>query len=163
MSSGQHQLRQVVRASTETSAFRQQQNNVKSQKSTGGRTDATGLHKGALTEYCQCQCHARPYTRILAHRSRCVNTLEAIHCNHWTLKKVARSRMRVNLNTVSSLQLAVSNLLFCLEFHWVGDKHSKFSVIHTRLSSDYKASFFNAQHWHCMWKICSHRPTNNSN
>ena len=115
----------MVRASPETSALRQQQNNVKSQKSTGGRTDATGLHKGALTEYCQCRCHTRPYTRILAHRSRCVNILEAIRCNPWTLKKVARSRMRVNLNTVSSLQLIVSNLLFCLEFHGVGDKHSK--------------------------------------
>ena len=33
--------------------------------------------------------------------------------------------MRVNLNTVSSLQHIVSNLLFCLEFHGVGDKHSK--------------------------------------
>ena len=33
--------------------------------------------------------------------------------------------MRVNLNTVSSLQHIVSNLLFCLEFHGVGDQHSK--------------------------------------
>ena len=33
--------------------------------------------------------------------------------------------MRVNLNTVSSLQLIVSNLLFCLEFCRIGDKHSK--------------------------------------
>ena len=33
--------------------------------------------------------------------------------------------MTVNLNTVSSLQHIVSNLLFCLEFHGVGDQHSK--------------------------------------
>ena len=38
---------------------------------------------------------------------------------------VARSRTRVNLNTVSSLQLAVSNLLFCLEFRRIGNKLSK--------------------------------------
>ena len=41
-------------------------------KSTGGRTDATKLHKGALTEYCPCQCHTGPCTIILGHRSRCV-------------------------------------------------------------------------------------------
>ena len=35
---------------------------------------------------------------------------------------------------------------------------SHISVIHTRLSSDYKASFFNVPHWQSMWEICSHRP-----
>ena len=31
----------------------------------------------------------------------------------------------VNLNTVSSLQLIVSNLLFCSKFRWIGNKISK--------------------------------------
>ena len=31
----------------------------------------------------------------------------------------------VNLNTVSSIQLIVSNLLFCRKFRWIGNKISK--------------------------------------
>ena len=81
-----HQLRKVVQASTENSALRQQQNNVKSQKSTSGGTNATGLHKLALAVYCLCQCHTGPCTRILGHRSRCVSTLDAVRFNPWTLK-----------------------------------------------------------------------------
>ena len=71
---------------------------------------------------------------------------------------VAPSRMSVNLITVSSLQLVVSNLHFCQEFRGIRKTLPKISVVHTRMSSDYRASFFNVPHWHCMWKICSHRP-----
>ena len=115
--SSEHQQKHLLFDNSRTTSRRR--------KSTSGRNDASELHKGALTEYCQCQCHTRPYTRILVHRSRGVNILDSIRLQPLDPHIVARSRMRVNLNTVSSLQLIVSNLLFCWEFRGIRNTISK--------------------------------------
>ena len=97
------------------------------------------------------------YTIILGHRSRCNTTLEAVRSNH-SLKGCTESDEGQSQHRVlpSACRFKPALLPGISRDKKQDQQESQLSIHACHQITG--PPFFNVPHWHCMWKICSHRP-----